>query len=128
MRVTLPGGAGGYDPSFQLFESAFGIVFTGDYKETQKTLEEEGMIPQHRAAIHYWRELQKEGRLNIRNYCKNTPALKSHYNDVLRKYMQFLNLHSNIIAKFIMNHVPEHCRANIKGTGDTLITRIMKRY
>lgn len=42
--------------------------------------------------------------------------------------MQFLNLHSNIISKFIMSHVPEHCRASIKGTGDTHIIRIMKRY
>jgi hypothetical protein len=34
----VSGGTGGYDPSFQIFESAFGIKFVDQYKSTQDAL------------------------------------------------------------------------------------------
>ena len=37
-RITTLGGTAGYDPSYQIFERAFGITFTGDLEDVQTKL------------------------------------------------------------------------------------------
>lgn len=66
----VSGGTGGYDPSFQMLESALGLKFTGKYKDTQDVLFKEGMSWHHKEAINGWRRCNDESKLNIREKCR----------------------------------------------------------
>ncbi len=127
VKVSSTGGTGGYDPSFQTFQKAFGIKFQGDLQNTQNVLFQQGMPERHRAAILYWKSLEEEGKPNIRKFC-NENNLKISYNRILQLYSVFLYIHAMVIHKFILSQMPVENRARSIGTGGTMIKKIQERY
>jgi hypothetical protein len=47
---------------------------------------------------------------------------------LLKKYKEFMGLHSSLISKFIMKNISKEGQAVAQGTGGTLIKKIMDRY
>lgn len=76
-RVSSSGGAGGYDPSFQSFERAFGIYFEDELGDIQKKLRN-GMPEPHRKLIDFFAEHSL-----IRDYCECSRELQDAYNSTL---------------------------------------------
>lgn len=62
-RISSSGGAGGYDPSFQSFERAFGIFFEDELGNIQQKLRN-GMPESHRRLVDFF-----ASNSLIREYC-----------------------------------------------------------
>lgn len=128
VKASSTGGTAGSDPSFQLFEKNFGMQFHGPYKKIQEGMRT-GMIAQHRLLLDY-----VESSSTLRQFCESEEVLKTKYNEVLKAYVRFLELHSRFVENFILKNMiknnPEKKEevANAKGTAGASIKHLMERY
>ena len=74
------GGAGGYDPLFQVFERAFGITYEGSLQNASSGFLK-GMRHKSKGMIEFM-----EKNSQIKEYFSLSPKLKEAYNEVVHSY------------------------------------------
>jgi len=114
IRVATEGGSVGCDPSFQLFERAFGIRFKGDIKVQQDALFE-GITKPHKDLIKF---LEKNSRIRQYVIWSKDLELIEGYNKAVSQCVRFNKLHIGYLEKYIVKAAKIPIE-NLKGQGNT---------
>ena len=119
-RLSSPGGSGGFDPLFQVFEGTMGVSHSEDIKRVENSYQS-GIIASHHELIKRVRESCEFQQ--IREYFSLNEYLRQAYNSVLKEYVHFHQIHSELISKFILK-----VQKSSSGSSGVAIKTVLSRH